>query len=264
MELIINFFLGAVQGLTEFLPISSSGHLVVGQKLLGIETHDLFLDILTHLGTLFVIFIYYRKELLHVLKESLRLNADILKLIFWALVGCLPAILLGLSLKNYILEFFDQSFFVGLFFVFTALVLYLTKWARPQISEFQFDELLLKLNVSTVLKIGVAQSLALFPGISRSGMTVSTALFCGLSPKESAFFSFLMAIPLILGVSLVSIMDISSLSPQFSVFEYSVSFLSSMAFGIVGLFGIVRFLETKKLHTFSYYLVPLGLFVILF
>ena len=176
MTLFEAVFLGLIQGLTEFLPISSSGHLVIGQKLLGFEYPPVLFVILVHCGTLFAIIFYFNKRIIVFYKSY-----NNLRLIF---IGSLPAVLIGLFLNDYLEALFDSLIVVGLCFFITAGLLFLTNFVKKANKDFS------KIDGITSFKIGCLQALAILPGVSRSGSTISAGPWHGLK-KETAFaFSF--------------------------------------------------------------------------
>ena len=176
MTLFEAIFLGLIQGLTEFLPISSSGHLVIGQKLLGLEHPAVLFNILVHFGTLLAIILYFNKRIINFYK-----NFNNLKLIF---IGSIPAVLVGFFLNDYLEALFDSLFLVGFCLLITAGLLFLTSFVKKADKDFS------KINLATSFRIGCLQALAILPGVSRSGATISAGLWRGLK-KETAFaFSF--------------------------------------------------------------------------
>ncbi|SVC89682.1 uncharacterized protein METZ01_LOCUS342536, partial [marine metagenome] len=197
MTLIEATILGVIQGLTEFLPISSSGHLVLGQALLEIEQPGNKFEILVHLGTLASVLVVFFDDI-----KSLVLSLDSKKtqiFILFILIGTLPAIGIGLSFKDLLKSLFENVSAVGFALLFTGLVLYGSSFIKKENKEHSY---------LTSILIGCAQAMAIIPGISRSGMTISAALYLGLSSKEAARFSFLLAIPAISGAGLLTVLDV--------------------------------------------------------
>lgn len=221
-----------IQGLTEFLPISSSGHLVILKDVLNQEIQNFNFEIMLHLGTVFSIIIYYRLDLLKMIK----LNSNSRYNIFLIFIGCIPISVIGILFKDLIELHFNDIKFLPYSFLLTAIVLFLTK--------FSFGSK--KMNLKIAFIVGLLQILALFPGISRSGITISTLLLLGVNKDEAIRFSFFMAIPLILGASLISI-EISNFSSSI------IGILISFIFGWLAIYLSNLLLKNQKYWMFSIY-----------
>ena len=196
--------LGAIQGATEFLPVSSSAHLVFAQAFLGIHAEGKFLvtfDLALHLGTLLAVIVVMRDDLLRVCKSFLtqansQNSADILsgRHLGWMLViATLPAALIGTGLKHFFEALFQDVLWAGIFLCVTGCVLWSTRRVAARNVDFNH------LGWKQSLKIGLAQAVAILPGISRSGSTISAGLWSKLQPEQAARFSFLLSTPVILG-----------------------------------------------------------------
>ena len=188
MTIIEAITLGIIQGLTEFLPISSSGHLVLSQVILGIQIPGNDFEVLLHIGTLCSILVVFNNDIKNILftlssKETRRF-------ILMIFVGTIPAVIIGLGFKDEIEKLFDNIIVVGFALLFTGITL---------ISSFYFKNENKKNTIIKAFLIGIAQAIAIIPGISRSGITISVALFLGLDARQAAKFSFLLAIPVISG-----------------------------------------------------------------
>ena len=186
MTIIEGTILGIIQGLTEFLPISSSGHLVLGQAILGIEQPGSEFEILVHLGTLASILVVFFDDIKSLLSSMGSKGTQIF--ILFLLIGTLPTVIVGLGFKDIFETLFENVTAVGVALLFTGAVLVGSSYTTQGTKDHSL--------IISVL-IGCAQAIAIIPGISRSGMTISCALFIGLSPKEAARFSFLLSIPVI-------------------------------------------------------------------
>ncbi len=247
MNIIDAIILGSVQGLTEFLPISSSGHLVIGQHLLSLSLPGHVFEVLVHLGTLCSIFVVFYKDI-----KSLLTSLDSQKtqrFILLIVTATLPAVAIGLSMKNLYAFLFESVMAVGGSLIFTGLVLIGTALVKIRHKNHSFI---------TAVIIGGAQALAIIPGISRSGMTISAALLLGLSAKEAARFSFLLAIPAISGAGLLTALGASSgFNLPFSI--SFAAFISSFGVGVVALRWLLKWLEQGKFYYFGVYCVVVGL-----
>ena len=248
MSILEAIILGVIQGLTEFLPISSSGHLVLSQSLLGINQPGNEFEVLVHIGTLMSVFVIFKKDIIKLL-TSLSSKSTQLFLIY-IIIGSFPAAFIGLGFKDILESFFDNMFVVSISLIFTGLILYSTSIIKRK----QNKDLILFNSIF----IGVAQAIAIIPGISRSGMTISIALLLGISPKIAAKYSFLLAIPVISGAGLLTALDNSSSTQIFSVNSFA-GMITAFLVGVIALKWLLRMLERGKLHYFGIYCISIGL-----
>ena len=246
MDFLDALILGILQGITEFLPVSSSGHLVLGQKLLGINVPGNAFEVILHIGTLMSILVVFWPDI-HSLLNDIK-DYQTRTYIFTLLLGTMPAIIVGLSLKDQIALMFDNSHSVALALIVTGIILISSKWFLNKKSD---------LTLIKGFNIGLAQALAIIPGISRSGVTICTGLAMGLSTKEAARFSFLLAIPAISGAGILTAMDIDKISLGMDVIF--VGFLSSFLVGWAALKWLLNLLKTGKFHWFGVYCLLLGI-----
>ena len=252
MSLFDNVILGFLQGLTEFLPISSSGHLVIGKSLLDISTPGAVLEIILHFGTLLAILIYYFKDLMILVKGVFTKDRrkHSIDYILAVVVSTLPAVIIGLSFKDYIESSFSNVTFVGTNLIFTGFILYFTR--NKQNGKIK------NIPLKVALVIGIAQALAILPGVSRSGMTISAALFLGIKSVEAAKFSFIMAIPVLFGAGLLHFNDAISLNGSQDHLNFIIGFLVSAVTGLVCILTLVKMLSKQKLWIFSIYCWTIG------
>ena len=249
MTLIEAIILGIVQGVTEFLPISSSGHLVLMQYLLEIDENGNEFEILVHIGTLASILVVFSNDI-KLLFSDLKTKKN-QSYIFFLFLASLPAAIAGIWFKDYFELVFDNFFVVSKALLFTGLIL---------ISSYFFKTGNKKHNIISSIVIGFFQALAIAPGISRSGMTISCALFMGINRKDAAKFSFLMAIPVISGAGFLTFIDSYD---NFSI-PISIGFvalLSSFLIGVMALKWLLNWLGKGKFHYFGIYCILLGLFM---
>lgn len=249
--------LGVIQGATEFLPVSSSGHLAIAEKLLKVKQAGILsTEVFLHLGTLFAVLFLFRKEIFRLITPDTMPRKEKRKWLGILVIGTLPAAIAGLFLENLIAPLFDSTKAVGGFLIITGGVLYCTRFLnRPQTKP---------LNYRRAFFVGLAQSLALAPGISRSGMTITAGMAAGLSPAESARFSFLLSIPIIAGaVGLELFRGIQQGTPALSP-PLLVGILTSGIVGFVAISWLVRLIQGGKFHHFSYYCWALGIAILLF
>ena len=251
MELIDIVFLGILQGLTEFLPVSSSGHLVLGQYLLGIKSPGNSLEILFHLGTLgSVVFVFFNDI------KDISLTIDkkpTKKLLAFISVATFPAMIIGLLFRHDINRLFENINSVGYAFCITGLILVFSSLSKNKNVKYTF--------YSSIF-IGLAQAVAIIPGISRSGFTITAALLLGISPKKSAKFSFLISMPIIFGAGLLGAVD----RHHANLFTFSAilsALLSSFLVGVVALKILLKLLIQGKFYFFGIYCICIGIISIL-
>ena len=251
----MNFFesliLGIVQGLTEFLPVSSSGHLLLIGYIFGNESsgdENLLFTIFVHLATAIATIYVFRKDVISLIKEFFKKDESTeKKFIINVLISMLPAMIIGLAFENKISVMFENNlFFVGLMLIITSIFLFY--------SDKKID-LKKKITYRIALIIGVAQAIAIAPGISRSGITIACALFIGISRKDSARFSFLMVVPLIDYKQTI----FESIDPL----NLSLGFFGALISGVFACKLMMRLVQNSKLKYFSMYCFSIGLIAII-
>ena len=248
MQYLDTLILSILQGLTEFLPISSSGHLVIGQKLLDINLPGNAFEVVLHIGTLLSVLTVFRVEIKTLF---FNLNDPSNRYYISAIAfGTIPALLFGLLLKDYISLIFDNIRFVSLSLVFTGIMLIASKFIIKRNMQ---------LTLSIAMVIGLAQAAAIIPGISRSGATICMGILLGLSASESARFSFLLSIPVIIGAALLTAMNIETI--PFGLDIVLLGILFSYLVGWVSLKWLLNILNSGKLYWFGVYCLIIGLFV---
>ncbi len=241
--------LGALQGLTEFLPISSSGHLVLGQSLLGITLPGKTFEVILHLGSLVSICIVFWPDIRDLIRSLNRVET-------WSFIGVLvlatvPAAVIGISFDDQIDAAFDSPRLVAVSLWVTGFILLSTRWFRSR------D---IQINWRNGLAIGLAQALAIIPGISRSGSTISMALALGIPADKAARFSFLLALPAILGAGLLTGIDVwQTPETQLTVGVSLTGFFTSLIVGWIALKWLINLVSKGKFYQFSAYCFALGL-----
>ena len=252
MTFINIIFLGFLQGLTEFLPVSSSGHLVLGQFFLGIKQPCNEFEVLVHLGTLFSVLIIFYSDI-----KSIILNIsdkETQRFLLFLFIGTLPAVLIGFEFKDFMENLFENPKAVSGALLFTGIILIISIFSKKNTGNRTYLQ---------GFVIGCAQAISIIPGISRSGMTICTALFLGLSPSEAARVSFLLAIPIISGAGLLTAFDIQTNS-SLPIDVAIGGFLSSFVIGLLSLNWFLGWLEKGKLHWFGFYCFILGTLTLIF
>ncbi len=250
MSIFLAIFLGIVQGLTEFLPVSSSGHLVLFQQIFGINIDCLFFDIVVHLGTLVAVCVVFRKSIVELIKCPFCEKSQ--KLVF----ATLPTIIIALLFKDFFKNSFNGNLlFVG-FFV-TAIMMFVADYSCKH--NYQYKNL----GYGGAIVMGIFQGMAILPGISRSGSTITSAMVQGTRRAESAEFSFLMSIPAILGSLVFELFDVSKSTLNISFVALLFGFLFSAISGYFAIKCMLKVIKKAKFSWFGVYMLILGTFVML-
>lgn len=262
--------MGIFQGIAEFLPISSSGHLALLQKLFGINEGNLFFAEMLHFGTLISIIVVYFNDIKNMIIEFLKLMGTIVsgkkigklnkyqKLAMLILVGSVPTAIIGLTFEDFFESLFTSMLPIGVAFIVTGILLWLAEkrvFQSKGIKEMSYLDSLI---------IGTAQGIAIIPGISRSGTTIVTGLLRGLNKPLATEFSFLLALPATFGAGLLGIIKlVKSDTAMLIDFPLIVGVLLSAIVGIISIKILVKLLNKNKLYYFSYYLWILGVITII-
>lgn len=267
MSLIQAFILGIVQGATEFLPVSSSGHLVIFQTIFGLTQGNLLFDVTLHLGTLLAVLIYFRNEVMELISGCMKLIIRILsrkrrkldrdeKLALLVIAGSIPTGIFGLILNKYADTLFSNITLVGFMLLITAAALYFSE--RYNTGERTLNNM----TVADALVIGIFQGVAVMPGISRSGFTLSGSLFRGLKREWAFRFSFVLSVPAILGAFLLEAKD--AIGTNMNVAPFAVGMITSFISGLLFLYLLNAIVKRGKLSYFSIYCLIVGLFAIIY
>ncbi|MEZ4873727.1 MAG: undecaprenyl-diphosphate phosphatase [Bdellovibrionales bacterium] len=270
MEFIDAILLGVVQGLSEFLPISSSGHLVVFQNLLTPGPHSIPFDLALHMGTVFSILTLYASTIKQVIADTLessrkRTKTPGLQLALYVFIANIPTALIGFGFKDQLKSLFSNLFAVGICFFITGILLWFTKLksanADMNVNQIQDINGVSSLTWKKSLIIGIVQGLAIAPGISRSGSTIAAAILIGVERKTAALFSFVMSIPAILGAGIIELKDFSP-TEEVVISHLVIGFLAAYISGLFGLWVVLKFVKKGRLEVFSYYLWALSVYII--
>lgn len=245
--------LGIVQGIAEFLPISSSGHLVLVEKLMGIDSPGIFLEVMLHIGTLVAVCIYYRETLAKLIRHPIN------PYVGYLILATVPTVIFTLLFGDLIDAAFGGNF-LGFSFLLTALLLLLAS----RIPRGQKD--IRSATPLDAICIGLAQCVALLPGVSRSGTTITGALFRGFKDDFAAEFSFLMSIPAILGSLVLQIVDIARGEILLGEIHWGgtiIGMIFAAVFGFLAISTLLKLLKKEKLYFFSIYTGALGVLVLI-
>lgn len=252
MSIWIAIILGLVQGLCEFLPVSSSGHLVLLQNVFGVEEGGLFFSVMLHVGTLVAVLVVYRKQIWEMLRHPIQKKVGMLLLS--TLVTTAIAFLFN--------GFFDAAYegaFLGVSFLITAVLLWLTERVGASAKKKVKD-----MNILQAGFIGLMQGVAILPGISRSGSTIAGAMYTGLERKEAADYSFLLCIPAILGSVVLELPDaIAGGAGEINWLSVLAGVVVAAVSGYFAIRFMLRVITKKRLRGFAIYVAVLGILVLL-
>jgi undecaprenyl-diphosphatase len=259
-----SIILGLVQGLTEFLPVSSSGHLVFSERLLNIKKGDVVFEVMVHLGTLVAVLFFFRKRIMAMILAIISLvkkkktpeQQENLKLVWFLILGTIPAVLFGLFFKKMLEESFSSIRWTSIEFLITGFILIATIWARDRGR---------KINNLNSIFIGIAQAIAIVPAISRSGSTIAAGMFSGISKETAAEFSFLLSIPAIGGAAILEIPEFLNVASSSTVLNiYLIGTLVAGVIGYLSIAFLLSVIKKGKFYLFGLYCLALGILGLLF
>jgi len=249
MSLLEAIILGIVQGLTEFIPVSSSGHLALGHMLFGLEEEGLLFTIVVHVGTLVPVLIVFRKDIWALIKRPFQ------KMTFMLIVATIPAVIVGLLFEDRVEQAFTTMQFLVAGFLITGTVLIISDRLRKATKTA--DEI----TWLDAALIGIAQAVAIFPGISRSGSTITASLSRGINREDAAKFVFLMSIPIILGATVLQIIHVARGNVAAYEIDFAVlgaGFVSAALSGYLAVNFLLAAIKKAKLRYFAYYVLVLA------
>lgn len=258
METLDAIILGIIQGLTEFLPVSSSGHLELGKAILGdnsVPEESLLFTVVLHFATALSTLVVFRKDVWEILRGLLKFkwNAET-QFTVKIIVSMLPAVLIGLFFEEQLEAFFGGNIrFVGFMLLITALLLYFADKAKDTDRKVSFKNAFI---------VGVSQAIAMLPGISRSGATISTSVLLGVDKTKAARFSFLMVVPLIFGKMAKDIMSGELSFQSENTFAMGAGFIAAFIAGLAACTWMIQLVKKSKLSYFSIYCLIVGLLAI--
>jgi undecaprenyl-diphosphatase len=257
--------LGIIQGLTEFLPVSSSGHLVLAQNLLKIDKvlleKAVFFDLTLHMGTVVAVLYCYRNDIRDIFigifkKDKSQVDGENKldsRIIWLFIISIIGTAIIAFPMRKIITEAFENAVYAAIGLVVTSFILLSSILAKGK-----FD--LSRMNGMKAFLVGLAQGIATMPGVSRSGCTIVCGMLLGFSPKEAARYSFLLSVPTIILASLVEGIDaIKEGSLNVPPIDYVVGFTAAMVFGIIAINTLIRFLERTHIAWFAVYCFPIGI-----
>ncbi len=247
--------LGLVQGLTEFLPVSSSGHLVIGQRLLGVPAPGILLEVVLHAATLLSVVVVYRRRLAYLVAGAVRRDPEAWRYIGLLALATVPAVLVGLFLKDAVETAFDTPIVTGLMLLVTGAIVWSTRGTGGGESRLPGPAL--------AAGIGLAQAFAILPGISRSGATIAAGLWGRVDGVRAAEFSFLMSIPAIAGAALLQLLDMDG-AAEIGGPALGFGFLTALLAGVAAIRSLVWLVRRQRFHLFAYYVWGVGILFLLY
>lgn len=256
-----------VQGLTEFLPVSSSGHLVIVPELFNLSQPTLGFDVLVHMATLVAVVGYFWRDIANIVLSIVapsRLERPQVKfwrrMLLWIIIGSIPAAIAGAAFSDFFESLFDSTLAVGVFLVVTSLLLSGADFALGRLTR---DPVKLDaMRAQDALIIGCFEALAIAPGLSRSGATISAGIFLGFDRPSAARFSFLLSIPAILGAFIFKLRDIGGGFAGASGAAYAVGAVAAAISGFAAVYFLMRYVKEHRLRIFAIYAAVVGLIVI--
>lgn len=256
MNFLEALLLGVVQGVTEFLPISSSGHLVITEALLGVTEGGLLVEVTLHAGTLCAVLIYFRSRIYWLLSRGMGSGDDgerARRYLLWLLIGTLPAALVGLLFEEGVARVFESPRVALIGLLVTGVILFTSRWA-PERGR--------RADGMPGLWMGLAQALAILPGVSRSGSTIAAGMWSGVDKSEAAEFSFLLSVPAIGGATLLHAIDLlegSSAGAEGLALGLVTGFVVALISGYAAIAGLLEVLKRRGLVPFAWYCWAVGL-----
>lgn len=260
MDIINAIILGIIQGLTEFLPVSSSGHLEIGKAILGdqsVPEESLLFTVVLHFATALSTIIVFRKDILELIKGALQFkwNED-LKFVAKIVISMIPAVIVGLFFEEQLEALFGGNILlVGCMLIITAALLYFADKAKDTNKKVSF---------SNAFIIGISQAIAMLPGISRSGATISTSVLLGNDKTKAARFSFLMVVPLIFGKIAKDVLSGDLTYNSANITSLSIGFITAFIAGLFACTWMIALVKKSKLTYFAVYCAIVGIIAILF
>lgn len=256
--------LGLIQGATEFLPVSSSGHLIFIPKLFGWADQGISFDIVVHLGTLCAVIYYYRTELFDLVLSVISPKADThddRRLAYLLLLSAIPAAAIGAFAGNYVETLFRAPLFIGINFILWGIVLWSADIYSRRFAHRQTKELTLRDS----LIIGASQAVALIPGTSRSGITMTAGMFSGFGKRSAVELSFLMSVPIIALIGGNGILDLIQNGPNgIGIMSLIAGFIASLLGGLAAIWGLISAIKRWNFTPFIIYRIIVGVLILIF
>jgi undecaprenyl-diphosphatase len=262
--------LGLVQGVTEFLPVSSSAHLVIVPQLFNMPAPTVAFDVLLHLGTLVAVVGFFIQDIANIVKalflpklmgkEGVRYWR---RVFFWLVIGSIPAAIIGAALNGFFEDLFSSTAAVGIFLLVTSVLLTVADFVTWRARRIERQGVSLRqMTWPDAAIVGCFQALAIAPGLSRSGSTISAGVFLGFDRETAARFAFLLSIPAILGAFLFKLKDLGGGSGGYGGAALAIGFLAAAVSGFLAVRFMMHFLKSHRMWPFAVYTLVVGVFVI--
>jgi len=263
MSAIEAFILGLVQGLTEFLPVSSSGHLTIAKALFGIETADLSFEVTVHAATVLATIVVFRKEIWQLICGLFKFKYnDETKYICMICVSMIPVFVIGMFFKDYVEAIFGEGMLiVGICLLLTAALLFLSEFKKNSQNAADSAK---PMTYKTAFWMGIAQAVAVLPGLSRSGSTIATGLICGAGKEQVARFSFLMVLVPILGEAFLDVVGGEMAASTVSPWSLAIGFASAFISGLFACKVMIALVKKAKLKWFALYCTLAAIFCLIY
>lgn len=251
MSLFDAIILGLLQGLTEFLPVSSSGHLVLTQAILNVNDPGVAFEVILHAASLLAILVYFRKRIFALILALFgKGEKEDRTIVLFLVIGTLPAVIAVLLFKDFFEEAFSNPVMTSVMLLVTGFILLMTRFI-PKGND--------KVSTKSTILMGLGQAMAIMPGISRSGSTIAVGMMSKVEPSKAAEFSFLLAIPAILGALVFKADDLTQLSSDM-LGLYSISFITTFVSSLLAVYLVLSLIKKGKFEYFAYYCFAAGLF----
>ena len=260
MTIIEAVILGIIQGLTEFLPVSSSGHLALFKNIfnIDIDAFGMVFDVSLHLATLLAVVIVMWDDIIILIKRPFR------KVILYLVIATIPAAVVGMLFDKKIESVSNTLWLVGMFFIFTGVILAVSD-ALSKVRNTK-KKSLRSMTVKSACYTGIAQAVAVFPGISRSGSTISAGLISGMDRNSATKFSFLMSIPIILGANIFKVKDIitgAEIITSEAIMPTAVGMITAGITGFIACVFMLNYIKKKGMKAFVYYMLGIGVLTVI-
>ncbi len=258
MSILQAVILGAVQGLTEFIPISSSGHLVIVPEVLGWTPPGLAFDVLLHAASLLALVAYFRRDLVLLVRGTLAGEPTSRRLFLLLMVGTIPAGVAGVVFNDYFEGSFEDARSAAVQLVITAALIAIAElvYRRHRAKREQMRQLE-DLRMGDAIAVGIGQAISILPGISRSGVTIGVGLASAVEREAAARFAFLLAIPALAGAAVLKLPELKEAT--ISVGAGVAGFISSLVFSYIAIAALIRYLKARSLWPFAAYCLVVGL-----
>ena len=257
-----SLLLGIIQGVTEFIPVSSSGHLVIANHFIDFDLQDISFEIMLHLGTVLAVIVYFWKDIWSLIsavfkvKDKSEVVVNNRKIILYLLIATMITGVIGVLLKDFIESIFHSALLSASMLIITGIILMISDYIPSKSISLP------KTGIWRSVIIGLSQAVSIIPGISRSGTTIATSLFVGLKREEAARFSFLLSIPVILGATLLELRKMTSI-PRELILGYIVSGVAAFISGFLVISLLLELIKKRKLKIFAIYCWVVSITVII-